>query len=195
MNNGRGAISRGRGAQTNKLPKDQQRAYNRMLDKDWQAGLGDPGSWADDTRSNEPDNYRQNATKTDSRQAHDRGRINAWKNNNKKRQKQDNEAKDNTQAPSFDKSKYQSKINTPTQDEPLYTVVNASVTVQKTRVQNIDHSSFPILCDITYRKMQGIDPRLPRSVPYCSFLHYCNILLQCQLLDTTTRGTRRAPSR
>ncbi|KAJ8682222.1 hypothetical protein QAD02_018014 [Eretmocerus hayati] len=69
-------------------------------------------------------------------------------------------------------------------DEPLYTVVNASVTVQKTRVQNIDHSSFPILCDVTYRKMQGIDPRLPRSVPYCSFLHYCNTLLQCQLLDT-----------
>lgn len=48
-------------------------------------------------------------------------------------------------------------------------------------MQNLGFSGFPTLCEETYGTL-GLDPRLPRDIPYTGFFNSMNTLLQTTLI-------------
>ncbi|KOC65844.1 hypothetical protein WH47_10306 [Habropoda laboriosa] len=117
--------------------------------------------------------------KSEQRRNRNQGRATAWR---KQQQNRTAPPKQPTSTP--DLSQYMSTSSTALRDDPMYNFTQGSRQVFKRKCQNIEHSSFPQLCDATYRQLREFAPRLQREMPYLVFLHAMNTTLQAWLLDT-----------
>lgn len=80
-----------------------------------------------------------------------------------------------------------------TQDEPLYdtTAYTAGNPLFQFYQQNFDLAGFEPLCSTTYEVLQGLDPKLPRDLPYVGFLHTMGIYVNAALLDSVYDNQER----
>lgn len=72
------------------------------------------------------------------------------------------------------------------QDEPLYdtTAYTAGNPLFQFYLQNFDLAGFEPLCATTYEVLQGLDPKLPRDLPYVGFLHTMGTYVNAAVLDS-----------
>ncbi|KOC60713.1 hypothetical protein WH47_07709 [Habropoda laboriosa] len=133
-----------------------------------------------DWSSEKEDQYlAQPHPQSEQRRNRNQGRASTWR---KKQQSNKTASKQTTTTP--DLTQYMSTSSTALRDDPMYNFTQGSRQVFKRKCQNVEHSSFPQLCDATYRQLRGFAPRLQREMPYPIFLHAMNTVLQTWLLDT-----------
>lgn len=78
-------------------------------------------------------------------------------------------------------------------DEPLYdtTAYTAGHPLFQFYQQNFDLALFEPLCATTYEVLQGLDPKLPRDLPYAGFLHTMGTYVNAALLDSVYENQER----
>lgn len=81
---------------------------------------------------------------------------------------------------------------TPEQAPPMYNVgtMNGYIPSSETYAHNLDFSTFPLLCERTYRDMQVVEARLDRKMPFSGFLHHCVVALNANLLHIATHENK-----
>ncbi|KAI4490367.1 hypothetical protein M0802_010638 [Mischocyttarus mexicanus] len=69
-------------------------------------------------------------------------------------------------------------------DEPLWTfgVYSGTQPERQTNQQNLDFSTFPLLCERTYVNLEKINPRIRREMPFCMFQHVMTSALNAYLI-------------
>lgn len=79
------------------------------------------------------------------------------------------------------------------QDEPLYgtTAYTAGNPLFQFYQQNFDLAGFEPPCSTTYEVLQGLDPKLPRDIPYVGFLHTMGTHVNAVLLDSVYDNQER----
>lgn len=79
------------------------------------------------------------------------------------------------------------------QDEPLYdtTAYTAGNPLFQFYQQNFDLAGFEPLCSTTYEVLQGLDPKLPRDLPYAGFLHTMGTYVNAAVLDSVYDNQER----
>lgn len=151
--------------------RDNQRQQEHVLEQDWRKGK----DWNSQAQV-ESDFQAKTPQTNPGRQMRNRRRAAAWR-------------KATTappQVPAPDLSQYRSTKDTGVRDEPLYEFVSGSRPVKRIYSQNLDFSGFPLLCEVTYRELKQINPRLKREMPFCAFLHAMVSCLQAWLFRTLT---------
>lgn len=70
-------------------------------------------------------------------------------------------------------------------DEPLWQEGPFGGTHPATRLysQNMDFSTYPLLCERVYADMEAEEPRLRRQMPFCIFQHAMTSLLNATIID------------
>ncbi|APG78161.1 hypothetical protein [Wuhan insect virus 22] len=161
------------GLRNRRWMRDGQRQLDRALDKDWEKNR----DW-----SSQVDVENKIASKTPTQQPVSRTRRNRnravqWKTNKKISE----------DASRIDPSKYKSVATSELKDEPLYNIVNGSRPNKRLYSVNFDFSSFPLLCDMTYRELRLSNPRIKREMPFCSFLHSMTSCLNAWIIQTVKK--------
>lgn len=70
-------------------------------------------------------------------------------------------------------------------DEPLWSEgpYTGTQPVRRIYSQNMDFSTFPLLCERTYCDLEAENSRLRREVPFCAFQHVYTSLLNAVVID------------
>jgi len=70
-------------------------------------------------------------------------------------------------------------------DEPLWAEgpYTGTQPIQRIYSQNLDFSTFPLLCERVYADLEAENPRLRREVPFCAFQHVQTSVLNAVLID------------
>ncbi|KAK2577820.1 hypothetical protein KPH14_007913 [Odynerus spinipes] len=78
------------------------------------------------------------------------------------------------QPPRVESSQYTAKRESPGISEPMYDAgpIMGSMPIEQLYGANMDHSTFPLLVERTFRDMQAVDDRLNRKMPYYAFLYH-----------------------
>ncbi|KAK2578531.1 hypothetical protein KPH14_012750 [Odynerus spinipes] len=61
--------------------------------------------------------------------------------------------------------------------------IMGSMPIEQLYGANMDHSTFPLLVERTFRDIQAIDDRLSRKMSYCAFLHHCVTGLNANIIQ------------
>lgn len=128
--------------------RDNTRQRDYIADQDW-ATRRDWNAQVDientfDRRTPQPDQRRL---------TRNRQRATAWK------KKKDPLPQQSVEP---DLTQYRSTRDSGDRDEPMYTAVGGSRPVHRIYAQNLEFSSFPLVCDVTYRELKQVNPRLRR---------------------------------
>ena len=170
-------------ANSSGFPRRSTRDVRRMAENIGQKEFHRPGRWAD---KKEEEYLAQHQPTPQQRIQRKARRAKTWRKNTRQQKSEDaTDVKDPTTTTTVvDTEKYQSTSTTQPKDDPMHNFTQGSRQFIKRRCQNIEHSGFPILCDVVYRQLREYAPRINREMTYTAFLHAMNTTLQVFIIDT-----------
>lgn len=148
-------------------PRDVTRMADFLEEKE----IRKPGGWASSTEVSEQ--YLERAKSNPGRQQRNQARAGNWKRD---------QVKPDAAPVGEETNRFKSTKSTEPVVDQLYNVTQGSRQNVRIRSQNIEHSSYPLLCDVTYRQLKEFAPRIQRELPYPVFLHAMNVYLQSTLI-------------